>query len=72
MQQTMSSSAYVNSSETSILINKNEYTYITYEVQVQIWSSHNFNLEWLHKSFLYIASSLWNKLPVEIRQLNDQ
>ena len=30
-----------------------------------------FNLEWLHKSFLYIASSLWNKLPVEIRQLND-
>lgn len=30
-----------------------------------------FNLEWLHKSFLYKASTLWNKLPVEIRQSND-
>lgn len=26
----------------------------------------HFDLEWLHKSFAYITSSLWNKLPVEI------
>ena len=31
----------------------------------------HFNLEWLHKSFVYIACSLWNKLPIEIRQLDD-
>ena len=31
----------------------------------------HFNLEWLHKSFSYITSTLWNNLPVEIREFKD-
>ena len=27
----------------------------------------HFNSEWLHKSFSFIASKLWNKLPMEVR-----
>ena len=30
-----------------------------------------FNLEWLHKSFSYIACTLWNNLPVKIRESKD-
>ena len=28
----------------------------------------NFNLEWLHRSFSYVTSTLWNNLPVQIRE----
>ena len=28
----------------------------------------NFNLEWLHRSFSYVTSNLWNNLPVQIRE----
>ena len=31
----------------------------------------NFNLEWLHKSFSYVTSTLWNNLPVQIRELKN-
>ena len=26
-----------------------------------------YNLEWLHKSFSHVTSTLWNNLPVQIR-----
>ena len=28
----------------------------------------NFNLEWLHRSFSYVTSTLWNNLPAQIRE----
>ena len=28
----------------------------------------DFNLEWLHRSFSYVTSTLWNNLPVQIRE----
>ena len=30
-----------------------------------------FNLECLHKSFSYICASLWNGIPVKVREAND-
>ena len=30
-----------------------------------------FNLECLHKSFSYICASLWNDIPVKVREAND-
>ena len=30
-----------------------------------------FNLECLHKSFSYICVSLWNGIPVKVREAND-
>ena len=27
----------------------------------------HFNTEWMHKSFSFMASKLWNKLPLYIR-----
>ena len=30
-----------------------------------------FNLKWCHKSFSYVASTLWNKLQVKVREFKD-
>ena len=31
----------------------------------------HFNLEWFHRSFSYIAFTVWNNLPVKVRESED-
>ena len=31
----------------------------------------NFNLEWCHKSFSFLAATLWNSLPTYVRNAKD-